>query len=267
MIYTDKRALDHLNIRNRYDFIYEGIGPYDNFLYSAELEKWNWSSAPYLSPSEMLTLMLVKDQFAPSWEMVSHTSKGLRYELLRRGAKPDSRLFDALFSAMDNDLEYTPLLRPRPEFSPYTDMSLLISGTPLGKALASSVHTNEDFLKLSVKNRDKYVTEFWGLYALKYYYVGNHYKDITGQNNEYFLNMGRTFTIRNHPIYQARKWAAFRRGTLTVDNFETNVVQNHLANRGVLVYRLDTDDEGGLSWESYEKELTVGPVQDPPIPA
>ena len=74
MIDLDRRALDHVNVSGRYEFIYPGIGPYDTYLNSGKLSSRKWSSSPYLSEDELLTVFMVQYQFTDPLPLIMRTA-------------------------------------------------------------------------------------------------------------------------------------------------------------------------------------------------
>lgn len=241
MINLDRRALDHVNVSGRYEFIYPGIGPYDTYLNSGRLSSRKWSSAPYLSEDELLTVFMVQYQFTDPLPLKYTTNYWVSMTLKSRGAKIDHKLYDDLYDAIDMDIEYTPVYPTGRNHFPYTDKSLIRSVMPTGVTLSSVAPTDDDFLALSDEQRDIVLAEYVLFLALKYHIVSNGYTDLSKTSAYMAVLNSIPYVRRSHPLYQGRRWAVESTSWVSLaKHLSETLVPTHIANHGVLEHSVDS---------------------------
>lgn len=241
MINLDRRALDHVNVPGRYEFIYPGIGPYDTYLHSGRLSSRKWSSAPYLSEDELLTVFMVQYQFTDPLPLKYTTNYWASMTLKSRGAKIDHQLYDDLYDAIDMDIEYTPVYPGGRGHFPYTDESLIRSVMPGGVVLSSMAHTDEEFSNLSDEQRDIVLAEYTLFLALKYHIVADGYTDLSQPSAYMAVLNSIPYVRRSHPLYQGRRWAVESTSWISLaKHLSETLVSTHIANHSVLEHSVDS---------------------------
>jgi len=241
MINLDRRALDHVNVSGRYEFIYPGIGPYDTYLHSDKLLSRKWTSAPYLSEDELLTVFMVQYQFTDPLPLKYTTNYWASMTLKSRGAQIDRQLYDDLYDAIDMDIEYYPIYPVGRNHFPYTDDSLIRSVMPGGVTLSSVSQTDDDFLSLSNDQRDVVLSEYALFLALKYHIVSNGYTDLSKDSSYMAVLNSIPYVRRSHPLYQGRRWAVESAAWISLaKHLSETVVPTHIANHSVMEHAVDS---------------------------